>query len=248
MSEIQAPPRRPEAALVGGGAELARALGLVLDEAGVRLTPAPSPAALIELLAGGSRRPDCLLLDLGPERPGRFALFDRLRALPSAQDLPIVLLTEGFLTEKDCLAHGALYRVAKVSAATELVPTLRAVLAQHDRSRGVLSVGDLRLDPRDRLVTLAGAPLARLSPGHFAALHRLVASSPRPISDEELYARFLERHAYHTPDNELAVHATLKNYVSRLRRELGPAVASRIVRRRDGGYAYEPARPKVYLK
>ena len=74
--------------------------------------------------------------------------------------------------------------------------------------------------------------------------------SPRPVDDERLYSAFLQRHSYQKQEHELAVNITLKNYISRLRHDIGPVLGARVSRWRSSGYAYDAAAPagKVYLK
>ncbi len=71
---------------------------------------------------------------------------------------------------------------------------------------------------------------------------RLVSLTPETVADIELYTAFIERRPYDKRDHELSVRGTLRNYVSRLRGELGPVIGARIMRR-PAGYAYVPANP-----
>jgi DNA-binding response OmpR family regulator len=116
---------------------------------------------------------------------------------------------------------------------------LVATLAQQDRSLGVMDVDDLRLDPRGGKVFFRNRRIAELAPGPFAALAAMVRESPGPIQDARLHGLFMERRPYHKVDDPvITVRLTVRNYVSRLRRALGP-LGPRLVRAGDG-YAYRP--------
>jgi DNA-binding response OmpR family regulator len=200
-----------------------------------------SRAELLDYLSSCSRPPRCLLLDLGLNDSHGLSLCDAIKQAPSLQQLPIVLYSGANLTSCECMKHGVLHFVRKgADGGPELLAALTAVISQHSRSQGVVDLGDLRLNPPDLEVSLAGRPVAKLTPGRFAALLLLVKSAPKVVTDEELYSAFLQRHPYHRKDDlQLAILAIVKNYVSHLRSDLGP-VGARIERVRGEGYAYRP--------
>lgn len=185
--------------------------------------------------------PRCLLLDLGLGDESGLALCDHVKASPRLQRLPIIILTARPVPAVDILSHHALYRVEKgTTTEAELAAAIESILTQHERSQGVIDAGDLHLDPAGHKVILRGKEIARLSPGPFSALYLLVRSSPIPVDDDTLYSAFLSRHSYKSPDHELAVRHVLRNYISRLRRDLGSIAGSRITRA-EAGYFYIPA-------
>lgn len=149
------------------------------------------------------------------------------------------------MTACECQEHGALQLVRKgVEGEPELLAALTAVISQHSRSRGIVDAGDLRLDPQDRSVLIAGKQSVRLTQGSFDGLLILVKSAPDSVNDIDLYMAFLERRPYqHSDEGDLTVKSVVKNYISRLRQAVGPAVSSRIVRLRNEGYVYRPPGP-----
>lgn len=184
--------------------------------------------------------PRCLLLDLGLADDDGLTLCDHVKRSPRLQILPIVILTARSIRAGDVLARRALYKVEKgPRAAEELPAVIESILAQQRRDQGVIDAGDLRLEPHERTVFLGGKPIARLSPARFSALCLLLRCSPVPVDDHALYAAFLSRRSYDTPDHELAEQHVLRNNVSLLRKELGKKVGERIVRD-EAGYFYIP--------
>lgn len=198
-----------------------------------------SRAEMLDYLSRRARPPRCLLIDPGLKDSHGFDLCDFIKRAPSLQQLPMVLFSGADLTTCECLEHGVLHFIRKgADCRAELLAALTAVISQHARSQGVVDIGDLRLDPLELEVSLAGRPVAKLTSGRFAALLLLVKSAPKVVADEALYSAFLQRHPYHRKDDlELAIRAIVKNYVSHLRSDLG-AVGARIERVRGEGYAY----------
>lgn len=202
-----------------------------------------SQAALRDYLARGNAAPRCIILDLGLGGEDGLAACRLLKGSPAYQAIPLIALTGLEISQAEVLRHGALHLVRKDERAEEsLGAVLGAVLSQHEKSRGVIEADDIQLDPEDRTVLIREVARIDFKPGPFAAFRHLVAASPEAVPDAQLYGAFLERHAYSKPDHELSVRGTLRNYVSRLRLDLGPRVGKRIVRR-PGGYAYVPAKP-----
>lgn len=189
----------------------------------------------------GTEQPHCVILASRAGSEDGLAFCRRLKASPGLQAVPVIVLAGPSAPAEPFLRAGALHVVAKDERTAErLDAVLIAVLAQHERSRGVMEMDELRLDPAQKSVRLGRRVIIRLSPGPFAALQRLLVAAPEAVADPLLYAAFLERHPYDKPDHELAVRATLRNYVSRLRGELGPSIGARIVRL-ESGYSYRPA-------
>lgn len=185
--------------------------------------------------------PLCILLDLMLKDGDGLDLCDEIKGSPSLQHLPIVILSGRQMTALECLKHQALYHVQKdTGAEDELAAALESILAQRERTQGVIDAGDLRLDPRNRIVSLSGQPIATLHQGPFAALMLLVQSAPRPVAEERLYTAFLERAPHNKADPELSARSTVRNYISRLRRNLGEVLAARITFVHGEGYVYHP--------
>ena len=183
--------------------------------------------------------PEVVLLDLGlPDVNG----FDLLRTIRSRSDAAVIVLS-GRASESDrvlALELGADDYVVKPFLTRELVARIRAHLrraapapAPADPPDGGLVVGDLRIDPRTREVTVAGEAVT-LTAREFDLLHFL-ASSPRQVFSRE---QILE----HAWGSSVAWQqdATVTEHVPRLRQKVG---ADRIATVRSVGYRFEPLVP-----
>lgn len=211
-----------------------------LNNRGMRVQRLRSGTEARRFLGTCTELPRCLLFDLGLGDDNGLALCDHVKGSPRLQSIPVIILTARPIPAIDVLAHHAVYRVEKgTKTEDELSAAVESILLQHGRSQGVIDAGDLHLDPVERKVMLRGKEIARLAPGPFSAFYLLVRSSPIPVEDNALYSAFLSRHSYNSPDHELAVRHVLRNYVSRLRRDLGSIVGSRITHA-QAGYFYIP--------
>lgn len=221
-------------------AELVRrwvaARGLVIDR--VR-----SRAELLKYLEERGA-PRCLLLDMSLNDSAGLNICDEFKKSPALQQTPILLLSGSNLTASECQEHGALQIIRKgVDGERELLAALTAVISQHERSRGVVTCGDLRLEPRNRTARIEGNAPVLLPSKPFDALLRLVKAAPGMVSDMDLYVEFMARGAYRL-DNErkLRIRGVVIIYISRLRRRLGPA-GRRIVRLNNEGFIYRASDP-----
>lgn len=219
-------------------AELVR---LWLEERGLLVHHVSDGEELRHYLRHARALPRCLLMDLNLKGQGGLGLCDRIKAAPAFQHLPIIILSGHPTPPVESLRHKAVYHVAK-SAGThdELVAVLESMLEQREHTEGVIDAGDLRLDSRQSTVLLGGRLIARLEHGPFSALTALLRAAPEPVAEDALYDSFLSRHAYRKSDPELTIRQTVRTYVSRLRRTLGPELGARIVHA-DGGYRYDDA-------
>jgi DNA-binding response OmpR family regulator len=131
-------------------------------------------------------RPDLIILDL--TLPGRAEGWETCRRLRKESDIPIIILGAR-ADEVDRvvgLELGADDYVTKPFNPRELVSRIRAVLRRSNRnnvSRGVLIVGDVRIDPDRYEVTVGGQSVA-LPPKEFGILsvlaHHPGLVVPRP--------------------------------------------------------------------
>ena len=141
------------------------------------------------------RSPALVLLDLALERDSSgLAVLDRIRmadGLGSRIDpsVPVIVLS-GRASEQDRvrgLMRGADDYVVKPFSYAELIARVRAVLRRADgrRREGVLRVGELTVDPEERVVLLRGEPV-ELSNKEFCLLHALARRPTRVFPKSEL--------------------------------------------------------------
>lgn len=169
---------------------------------------------------------DCVLLDLGLPDGSGFELLARWRR--GDGDTPVIVITARTALE-DRLAGldgGADDVVLKPFAISELLSRIHAVTRRSARrAHEAWTFGDLVIEPRGRVVTLAGAPL-HLTAREFQLLHELAREPGAVVAKHRIAQRL-------APLDAPVDSATLEMHVSNLRRKIG---ASRIRTVRGIGY------------
>jgi DNA-binding response OmpR family regulator len=165
---------------------------------------------------------DLVLLDVVLPDASGFELCRRLRAADGlAQridpNIPVIMLS-GRASETDRVrgfARGSDDYVTKPFHYPELAARIAAVLRRSSgrRARGAILVGDLRIDPLSRQVTLRGEAIA-LSAKEYALLHALAGEPMRVFTKEELLR---DVWGFIT----MGATRTLDSHASRLRKKLG---------------------------
>ena len=171
---------------------------------------------------------DLLLLDVVLPDASGFELCRRLRTADGIgqridPQLPVIMLS-GRTSETDRVrgfARGADDYVPKPFHYQELAARIAAVLrrSRDRRERGVISVGELRVDPASREVRMAGQKID-LSAKEFALLHTLAADPVRVFTKEELLRDVWGFQL-------MGSTRTLDSHASRVRRKLVPAAGGR---------------------
>jgi DNA-binding response OmpR family regulator len=162
--------------------------------------------------------PDLVLLDLGLPDIDGITLISMVRA---ASSVPIIVITAndepGTLVR--ALDAGADDYVVKPFGTDQVAARIRAVLRRVGQTQAPepLRVGDLAIDERTRVATLAGEPL-QLSRKEFDVLLTLAARAGEVVTKRELLAE-VWRDAYGSSERTLDVH------LSWLRRKLGETAA-----------------------
>jgi two-component system response regulator RegX3 len=160
--------------------------------------------------------PDLVLLDLNlPDGDGS----DVCRTLRRSSDVPIVMLTARG-TEMDKvlgLELGADDYVVKPFSSRELISRIRAVLRRprsHEEGSGpALEIGELRVDPGARSVTVSGEPV-KLARREFDLLAELARHAGAVVTREDLMTRVWDV-------NWFGSTKTLDVHIRTLRRKLG---------------------------
>jgi DNA-binding response OmpR family regulator len=183
------------------------------------------------------RQPSLVVLDLGLTDGSGLALLDRVRASDGLAsridpDVPVVVLS-GRTGEADrvrSFERGADDHVCKPFLYAELLARMRALLrrAEGRRSRGVMRVGELTLDPATRAVRLSGRRV-ELAAKEFALLQALAEQPTRVYGKQELLR---DVWGYLSPGNT----RTLDAHAYRLRRKLRPSARPWVVNVRGVGY------------
>jgi len=181
-------------------------------------------AGTVEAALAEARRelPDLVLLDVMlPDGSG----YDVCRELRRSSEVPIIMLTaRGEETDRVVgLELGADDYVVKPFSAREVVARIRAVLRRSGgggarEESGPLAIGELRLDPDRRSVTLDGADLD-LTRREFELLELLMREAGSVVTRERLIDEVWDV-------NWFGSTKTLDVHVSSLRRKLGEDSAS----------------------
>jgi DNA-binding response OmpR family regulator len=166
------------------------------------------------------------ILDLGLPQLDGLTVLKRWRA--SERELPVLILTaRGSWEERvEGIDAGADDYLAKPFQMPELLARLRAIIRRSQgKAAPVMHAGRLKLDPRNRSVSIDGLPID-MTPLEYRCMHYLMANPERHVSQmeltEQLYAQDFERES-----NSVEV------LIGRLRRKFGKDV---IRTRRGYGY------------
>lgn len=188
--------------------------------------------------------PDLVLLDVMlPDLDG-FEVVRRLREQPARAGagrpsrVPVLFLSarDGAQDKVTGLSLGGDDYVTKPFDLAELIARIRAVLRRTTgSSAGVLSVGDLTLDPEGHHVARDGVPV-KLSPTEFRLLHFLMLNAGRVMSR----AAILEEVWSYDFGGDTSIVDT---YISYLRRKLDTPGRKVITTVHGVGYVVRPPRP-----
>ncbi|MEO3810280.1 response regulator transcription factor [Sphaerisporangium sp. B11E5] len=200
--------------LVEDDAAVRSALMRALGERGHALTSATTGMAGLRMAV--DERPDLVILDLGlPDIDG----YEVIRMLRAVSAVPLIVATARD-DEREIarvLDAGADDYVVKPFGAVQLDARIRAVLRRLQSEDGEASraytVGELRIDPRGREVTLAGQVLD-LRPKEFDLLCYLAQRPDQVVSKRELMTEVWQM-PYGGADKTVDVH------LSWLRNKLG---------------------------
>ncbi|MFC6082413.1 response regulator transcription factor [Sphaerisporangium aureirubrum] len=200
--------------LVEDDAAVRSALMRALGERGHAVTSAATGMAGLRMAV--DERPDLVILDLGlPDIDG----YEVIRMLRAVSAVPLIVATARD-DEREIarvLDAGADDYLVKPFGAVQLDARIRAVMrrlrSEEDDASRPFTVGELRIDPRSREVTLAGRGLD-LRPKEFDLLCYLAARPDQVVSKRELMTQVWQM-PYGGADKTVDVH------LSWLRNKLG---------------------------
>ncbi|MEI2808987.1 MAG: response regulator transcription factor [Nocardioides sp.] len=188
-----------------------------LDERGYAVAVASTGLNGLEHVV--NQQPDVVLLDLGLPDVSGLTLISMIRA---TSEIPIIVITaqDDDPTMVKALDSGADDYVVKPFGTDQVAARIRAVLRrgrQADGPPAPLKVGDLVIDERMRVITLAGQPLD-LARKEFDLLLALAQRPGEVVTKRELLSEVWQQ-AYGGSDRTVDVH------LSWLRRKLGESAA-----------------------
>ena len=198
--------------LIEDDVEIRRLVADALAAQGHDVESAGAALEGLELAVKG--KPDLVVMDLGlPDLDGT----ELLRMIRAVSQVPIIVITARGADEVvvRTLDSGADDYLVKPFSVSQLEARVRALLRRGAASDGeeTLQVGELRIDPAAREVTLAGATLD-LSPKEFDLLRVLAERAGEVVSKRALMAE-VWREPYGGAERTVDVH------LSWLRNKLG---------------------------
>jgi two-component system, OmpR family, response regulator len=206
---------------------LASALRRGLTSDGFAVEVAADGRAGLELARHGDF--DAVLLDV---MLPRLSGYDVVRALRAEQNwVPVLMLSakDGEHDQADGLDYGADDYLTKPFSYVVLLARLRALLRRAPGARpAVLSVGDVRLDPASRHVTVGDEPVT-LTPREYGLLEYLLRRPDRVVTKTEILDHVWDAAADVSPN-------AVEVYVGYLRRKLGRHLVETV---RGVGYRLE---------
>lgn len=176
-------------------------VGLVLNAAGYHTVFAADGLNAVEVFK--SEEPDLVLLDI--MLPGQSGI-EVCKQIRSVSGTPIVMLTAKGDTEDVVhgLEAGADDYVVKPHNGAELLARIKARLRPVAEEGGIISVGELTMDPRSYEVKRAGVRIS-LTPLEFKLLHTL-AVKPQQVFSREMLLEQVWGYQYKADTRLVNVH------------------------------------------
>jgi two-component system, OmpR family, response regulator MtrA len=176
-------------------------VGLVLNAAGYATVFAADGLAAVEVFK--AEEPDLVLLDIMLPGQSGIEVCKQLRALSGT---PIVMLTAKGDTEDVVLGleAGADDYVVKPHNGAELLARIKARLRPVSEDGGIITVGELTMDPRSYEVKRAGLRIS-LTPLEFKLLHTL-AIKPQQVFSREMLLEQVWGYQYKADTRLVNVH------------------------------------------
>ncbi len=194
------------------------ALTRALSDAGHVVRPVGQAGEALRVLTDD--QPDLVILDLGlPDIDGT----DALRMMRSVSQVPVIVATAR-RSEADIislLGAGADDYVTKPFSSGHILARIAAVLRRTrtaDPAPSVITVGELVISPRQRQVSLHGAPL-QLTRREFDVLTYLAERVGQVVSRRELLTEVWNQ-------SRIGEEQTIDVHISWLRRKLGETAAA----------------------
>lgn len=176
-------------------------VGLVLNAAGYATVFAADGLSAVEVFK--AEEPDLVLLDIMLPGQSGIEVCKQLRALSGT---PIVMLTAKGDTEDVVLGleAGADDYVVKPHNGAELLARIKARLRPVSEDGGIITVGELTMDPRSYEVKRAGLRIS-LTPLEFKLLHTL-AIKPQQVFSREMLLEQVWGYQYKADTRLVNVH------------------------------------------
>lgn len=178
-------------------------------------------------------KPDCVLLDYCLPDADAVVFCCKVRKAEKIVRTPIIIISAEGSFEKpaytDCQADGFILKdddYVKNRAAVEMI--MRRICWE----RGIIEVGDIRLERSTLQVFRFSKPLVNLSAHQFQLFYLLLQESPAFVSEDDI-SKYLYNSDF-APKNE----ESIRGRIQRLRKNLGPQLGRRIKNKSRLGWVY----------
>jgi two-component system, OmpR family, KDP operon response regulator KdpE len=133
---------------------------------------------------------DCVLLDLNMPGIGGLEACRRIRLVSLRVPILVVTVRDSAADTVEALEAGADDYITKPFDLRELLARIsaairRSTLDYEGKSQEPINIGDIELDPRQRVVRKTGTAV-HLTPKEFELLHYLMANCGKPVSHQRL--------------------------------------------------------------
>lgn len=202
---------------------------------GYKVFAAESCAAGLKLL--DLHKPDCVLLDYNLKDANADVFCRKVRSEEKLVHLPIVIISAEDRREMPaytlCQADSF---ILKGESCDKVRAVLKAVMRRVNWERGIMRLGDIRLERNGFQVFRFGKPIVTLPPSQFLLLSLLINQSPNFVSEAEITMCLWS--SDFPPEKE----DSIRGLIQRLRKNLGPQLGRRIKNKSLLGWIYIPPR------
>lgn len=188
-----------------------------------------------------SLKPDCVLLDYNLWDSNADVFCQKVRSKEQLIHVPIVIISGEDAREMPaytlCQADGFILKEGPCDRAHAVV---EMVMRRVNWERGVMKIGDIRLERSGFQIFRYSKPFAKLSPDQFLLLSLLMKQSPSFVSEAEITMCLYS--SEFPPEKE----DPIRGLVQRLRKKLGQQVGRRIKSKSRLGWIY--VQPRLHGK
>ncbi|HBB67604.1 MAG TPA: hypothetical protein DCZ93_09980 [Elusimicrobia bacterium] len=203
---------------------------------GYRVYSADSCAAGLKLFV--SNVPDCVLLDYNLIDGDAEVFCRKVRSGEKLLRTPVVVVSGEEMREMQAYTVCQADAFVLKGSFERITAVVEMVMRRINWERGVIKVGDLKLEKVGFRVLRNSRPFVELSPEQFQLLYLLLQESPEFVSEETI-SRFLYNSDF-APQNE----DSIRGLMQRLRKKLGKQLGRRIKNKSRLGWIYVQPRSR----
>ena len=180
-----------------------------------------------------SHKPDCVLLDYNLRDANADVFCQKVRAEEKLVHVPIIIISaedaRAMPAYTVCQADGFIQKGETCDKARVVVA---AVLRRVNWERGVMRIGDIKLEKNRFQVFRYSKPFVNLSPNQFVLLSLLMKESPNFVSEAAITM------CLYSSDFPPQKEDSIRGLIQRLRKKLGAQLGRRIKNKSSLGWIY----------